>query len=83
MTPGDPAWDQWLERVPRDVYHTAGFHSYSESSGESAAFLAVAGDVDRGVAWPYLLRHVSAVEGLGGTDAMDVTSVYGYSGPLA
>jgi len=43
----------------------------------------VIGDRDCGLAWPYLLRRVAEVEGLEGCDAADVTSVYGYSGPLA
>jgi hypothetical protein len=35
------------------------------------------------MAWPYLLRPVAAVAELAGSTATDVTSVYGYPGPLA
>ena len=80
---GDPAWDDWLSDVPRDVYHTAGYHAYAQGSGEGEAYLIVVGDRQRGFAWPYLLRQVSEVESLAGSGATDVTSVYGYSGPLA
>jgi Acetyltransferase (GNAT) domain len=81
--PQDQAWEGWLHDVPRDVYHTAGFHQYAEGSGEGTAFLAVVGDRSRGLAWPYLLRDVANVPELAGFDATDVTSVYGYPGPLA
>jgi ribosomal protein S18 acetylase RimI-like enzyme len=80
---GDPAWDDWLSDVPRDVYHTAGYHAYAHGSGEGEPYLIVVGDRQRGFAWPYLLRQVSEVESLAGSGATDVTSVYGYSGPLA
>jgi len=83
LKPGDPAWDEQLEATPRDVYHTAGFHAYAEGSGEGEAGLLVAGDRDRWLAWPYLLRPVAQVDGLEDASAADVTSVYGYSGPLA
>lgn len=79
----DQAWEDWLRDVPRDVYHTAGFHRYAEGSGEGTALLAVVGDRSRGLAWPYLLRRVADVPELSGSDATDVTSVYGYPGPLA
>ena len=79
----DPAWDGCLAAVRRDVFHTAGYHRCAEASGEGTAYLAVVGDRDRGMAWPYLLRRVAEVPGLDGSDATDVTSVYGYPGPLA
>jgi hypothetical protein len=79
----DGAWEAWLRDVPRDVYHTAGYHAYAQGLGEGEPHLVVAGDRRRGMAWPYLLRSVSEVAGLAGSDARDVTSVYGYPGPLA
>jgi len=79
----DPAWEESLGAVPRDVYHTAGYHAYAHGSGEGEPFLVVVGDGRRGLAWPYLLRKVGDLRGLTGSDATDVTSVYGYPGPLA
>ncbi len=79
----DPAWEDWLERVPRDIFHTAGYHAYSEASGEGEANLLVVGDSDRGLAWPYLLRPITGATGRSGQPLTDITSVYGYPGPLA
>src|SRR5688572_28638878 len=79
----DPAWETWLSHVARDVYHTQGYHQYAAGSGEGDAFLAVVGDAERGLAWPYLLRSLEGIEGLDGEDGTDVTSVYGYPGPIA
>ena len=80
---GDPAaWDDHLRDVHRDIHHTAGFHEYARGSGEGEPFLIVVRHGDRGLAWPYLLRRVDEVQGLAGSDATDVSSVYGYPGPL-
>lgn len=79
----DPAWEEWLDGVPRDVYHTAGYHTYARDSGEGEPYLLVVGGRRTGIAWPYLLRQVAEVEGLAGSTATDVNSVYGYPGPLA
>jgi hypothetical protein len=79
----DPAWEESLGAVPRDVYHTAGYHAYAQGSGEGEPYLVVVGGGRRGLAWPYLLRKVGDLPGLTGSDATDVTSVYGYPGPLA
>jgi hypothetical protein len=83
LSPRDAAWERRLRGIPRDIYHTAGYHGWSEASGAGRAMLVVAGDGPRGLAWPYLLRPVAEVPGLVGSDAMDVTSVYGYPGPIA
>jgi len=77
------SWDKRLDGVARDVYHTAGYHRYSATSGAGEPYLIVVGDSDRGLAWPYLLRRVAAVEGLEESDATDIGSVYGYPGPIA
>jgi hypothetical protein len=79
----DPAWDDHLAAAKRDIYHLAGYHAYAKGSGEGEPMLVIVGDRRRGVAWPYLLRRIDTIEGLSGTDATDVTSVYGYPGPLA
>ncbi len=73
-------WSQWIERVPHDFYHTAAYHRFSEESGEGEAFLAVYGEAERYLAWPYLLRPAP---GRPDSGLRDVTSVYGYAGPLA
>lgn len=74
LTPGDPAWDDWIARTAHDFYHRAAYHAFSERMGEGRAYLAVHGTPGRFIAWPYL----AASEG----GRADATSVYGYSGPV-
>jgi ribosomal protein S18 acetylase RimI-like enzyme len=81
--PEDPSWEASLLSVRRSIFHTAGYHAYAGGSGLGEPYLAIVGDSRRGLAWPYLLRPVAEVPGLEGTDATDVHSVYGYSGPVA
>src|SRR5262245_35118556 len=83
LTPSDPAWDDHLAGARRDIYHLAGYHAYAAGSGEGEPMLIIVGNRERMLAWPYLLRRIDGVEGPAGTDASDVTSVYGYPGPLA
>ena len=83
LSPSDPSWDDRLAIARRDVYHLAGYHAYAEGSGEGEPMLISVDDRERGLAWPYLLRRIDVIEGLAGTDATDVTSVYGYPGPIA
>ena len=80
---GAGAWDELLERCRHDAYHTAGFHRFAGGSGEGEPRLVVVRDGDRGLAWPYLLRRLAVEPVFAGTDATDVTSVYGYPGPVA
>jgi hypothetical protein len=81
----DPAWDDRLESVADDIYHGAGYHRFAERSGEGKALLAVIREPHRrrGLLWPYLLRPVADVPQLTDAEGSDVTSVYGYPGPLA
>jgi hypothetical protein len=83
LRPVDPSWDESLAGVPRSVFHSAGYHLYTRGLGWGEPFLAIVGDATQGFAWPYLLRPIADVEGLEGTAATDVSSVYGYPGPLA
>jgi hypothetical protein len=79
----ESAWDAWLSGVPKDVFHGAGFHRYAQDAGQGEPFLAVVGDRDRGIAWPYLLRQLDDVAELAGSGATDIHSVYAYPGPVA
>jgi hypothetical protein len=72
----DQSWDSWLEGTARDVYHLSGYHAFAETAGEGDPYLLIVGDHEAGLAWPYLLRSIE------GVDAKDVTSVYGYPGPV-
>ena len=77
-----PEWAEWLAAVAHDFYHTAAYHRFSQACGEGEAFLAIYGDRAKFVAWPYLLRRVADSAGLESSRFTDVTSVYGYPGPL-
>lgn len=78
----DPAWDGWIESTAHDVYHTAGYHRVAERIGDGAPQLLIFGEPERFVAWPYLLQGIPGSSRLVGGPAHDVTSTYGYSGPL-
>lgn len=79
----DPAWDRWIDLAAHDVYHTAGYHRVAGHSGEGTPLLLVFRSGDRLVAWPYLLQGIPESGPRVGSPAHDVTSTYGYSGPLA
>ena len=81
LRPVDGAWDRWLVG-PHDVYHTAGYHRFAEESDEGTAWLAVVEDGRRSLAWPYLLRPIASDFGRAWAGRTDVTSVYGYPGPV-
>ena len=70
-------WNRWLEPADHDFYHTAAYHRFAEQSGEGEGLLAACGTAERYLAWPYLLRRLPE------RPLCDVTSVYGYPGPLA
>ncbi len=76
-------WDAIIAAAPRSVFHTAGYHRYTAGFGAGEPFLAVVGDQDRGLAWPYVLGSAAEVAGLERSDAKDVNSAYGYPGPIA
>jgi hypothetical protein len=78
-----PEWDRWLDRAAHDVFHTAAYHRFSQERGEGEAFLAVYGRPEKFLAFPYLLRRVAECEGLEDSLWYDISSVYGYPGPVA
>ena len=79
----EPEWDRWIESTAHDVYHTSAYHRVVTFDGDGTAQLIVYGTPERFVAWPYLLNSIpNTRHGVGGP-AFDVTSTYGYCGPLA
>ena len=72
-----------MDRVPHDFYHRAEYHLMAEREGEGTGCLAVYCDNGRFLAWPYLLAPLATVHGLECTDLCDITSVYGYPGPVS
>jgi hypothetical protein len=72
----DPAWTAQLQRVPHDVYHTSAYHGIPGFGRRGEAFVFTYSERDDVFLWPYLLSPVQ--NGLN-----DVSSVYGYSGPVS
>lgn len=67
-------WQQWLARCSMsDFYHT---HSYHWTASEGKPHLLIVGDEQSFIAYPFLLRSIAH------TPYCDITSVYGYGGPL-
>lgn len=79
--------EEWKDVLHRcyiyDFYHTPDYHRLAEKRGEGKAVLFVYQVGDYHLALPMLYRSVGNVQGLEGSDWQDVTSVYGYAGPLA
>ena len=76
-------WNEVLARTPHDFYHTSQYHEVQQRFGCGEACLAVYGGRDKFVAWPYLLRGIATPLHPDGCGRYDVTSAYGYCGPLA
>ncbi len=76
LRPEDKGWDTWLARAPHDFYHSAAYHAFAQRMGEGRAYLAVYGTTQHFLAWPYLINAIN------GSQKMDASSVYGYSGPF-
>ncbi|MDA1316083.1 MAG: GNAT family N-acetyltransferase [Acidobacteria bacterium] len=74
------SWREALDGVRHDFYHEAAYHELCQERGEGEAYLAVYREGKSALLWPYLLRPI---EGLAAGGHCDVTSVYGYPGPLA
>jgi Acetyltransferase (GNAT) domain len=77
LAPTDPEWRRLLRRVPHDVYHLPAYNAFEARTGSRRA-TAFAYREDRQVfLLPLLLGLVD------GTEHLDATSSYGYSGPIS
>lgn len=85
-------WDQLVESsITHDFYHLYGYHKIAEKNneGEPIFFVYTHPTNKKFIAIPFLLRPISEIEGLDSignnltNNYFDVTSVYGYSGPLS
>jgi sugar O-acyltransferase (sialic acid O-acetyltransferase NeuD family) len=76
-------WGDYLDRAPHDFFHTANYHQIAECFGRGRAWLAVYGSREKFVAWPYLVQEIEGFERTSAESLRDITSVYGYSGPVA
>jgi hypothetical protein len=72
------SWDKLLEGIGHDVYHTAAYHRIGGLGTRGKAFAFSYREQDNVFLWPYLLSPID------GSNAWnDVSSVYGYPGPVA
>ena len=76
--PGDAAWLELLGRTPHDVFHHPGYHQLPGLGHEGSPHLLSYTESDGSLLlWPYLLRPIPD------TGNHDVSSVYGYAGPVS
>jgi len=76
-------WAAYLQRAPHDYFHRADFHSMAETLGSGRASLAVYGNSDKFLAWPFIMQDIEDCGGCSAGNLKDITSVYGYTGPIA
>jgi hypothetical protein len=77
FSPAQSEWMNALTELPHDIYHRPEYHSLSGLGHEGSPHLFVYREGGASIfVWPYLLRPIP------GTDLNDVSSVYGYAGPL-
>lgn len=78
--------DRWQEVLHRcgtyDVYHLPSYHRLAEEQDNVQARLFVFESDIAIIAMPFLQRKIEAISATGSTDCCDVTSVYGYAGPV-
>ena len=75
---GDSRWLEWLDQLPHDIYHRPEYHLLSGFGHQGTPYMfSYREQPDRLFLWPYLSRDIF------GSRDCDVSSVYGYSGPLA
>jgi hypothetical protein len=67
-----------------DVYHLPEYHLLSEPQERGRGVLFAYREGDALAAWPFVIREISAIDGLesAGAGYSDMTSVYGYPGPV-
>lgn len=74
----DPGWGNALARLPHDIYHTPAYHQVPGFGRDGQSFVFVHEEGEQAFIWPYLLAPTDGAPG-----HHDVTSVYGYAGPLS
>lgn len=72
----DREWPEVLARVGHDIYHTPAYHTIPGFGRQGEAYAFCYREDERTFLWPYLLSPIQ--DGFN-----DVTSVYGYSGPVS
>ena len=74
----EAAWMEALDRLEHDVFHRPDYHALPGFGHQGTPHLFSYEEGNGALfVWPYLLRPIA------GTTLRDVTSVYGYAGPLS
>lgn len=77
-------WDSFVTRAHSyDFYHLADYHIIAYMRGEGMPELLLFEEDNDFIALPVLVRRVAEVERLEDSHFLDITSVYGYPGPIA
>ena len=80
---GSQLWAEYLHPTRHDFYYSEAYHDFMQEQGYGEAWLAVVGSREKFLIWPFLLRSVNSASAPHQKGMRDVTSVYGYTGPLA
>ncbi len=80
---GSQLWAEYLHPTCHDFYYSEAYHDFMQEQGYGEAWLAVVGSREKSLIWPFLLRSVNPASAPPQKVMRDVTSVYGYTGPLA
>src|SRR5690242_17116885 len=80
---GSQLWAEYLHTTCHDFYYSEAYHDFMQEQGYGEAWLAVVGSREKSLIWPFLLRNVNPASAPPQKGMRDITSVYGYAGPLA
>jgi sugar O-acyltransferase (sialic acid O-acetyltransferase NeuD family) len=73
-------WTDYIERTKHDFFHRAEYHRFTETCQGGKGWLCVYGTWDKFIAWPIMIEEIEPSEV---STLKDVSSVYGYAGPVA
>ena len=78
-------WQEILDKIGiYDCYHLPSYHRVAELHGEGEAVLLAFENSDCAIAFPMLIRNIELPGIVSASDGVkDVSSVYGYPGPVA
>jgi hypothetical protein len=79
--PDCPEWTKYCIRAGCDFFHKSDYHRLSAEQSGAEPWMVVYGNLEKFIAWPYLLQKITNL-GRSAESIYDVTSVYGYPGPL-
>lgn len=81
----EACWESLLGELPEDlhdVYFSAAYHLVWQRNGDGAARGAVFTSRDGTILYPFLLRSLAPLLGSDWSPYYDITSAYGFGGPL-